>query len=171
MTKRTNTSRSTPSRSSASLKQLLVDWRRRARESQFAHYEAVKPLVRANYALGVAAVTLSTFAGTSLFATLEAQSGPEFRLLIAFVSVLAAVLSSLQTFLRYSERAEKHRGTAARFSSLRREIEFLQASGAPYDKERIEAVREKMDAIAAEAPEIPARVFKKVEELLKERKS
>ena len=164
MTKQKPTARST-----TSLKQLLADWHRRTRESQFAHYEAVKPLVRANTALGVIAVTLSTFVGTSLFATLEAQSVPEFRLFIGFVSVLAAVLSSLQTFLRYSERAEKHRGAAARFGSLRREIEFLQASGAPYDKERIESLREKMDSISSEAPEISGRVWQRTEAMLKAR--
>jgi hypothetical protein len=152
-----------------SLEQLLADWRRRARESQFAHYEAVKPLVRANTSFGVVAVVLSTFVGTSLFATLESQSTSSFRLLIGFISVLAAVLSSLQTFLRYSERAEKHRAAGARFGSLRREIELVQAKGPPYDEARIETLREKLDSISSEAPEISEIVWKKTEALLKAR--
>jgi hypothetical protein len=154
-----------------SLEQLLSDWHRRARESQFAHYEAVKPLARANTSFGIVVVVLSSFVGTSLFATLESQATPSFRLVIGFISVLAAVLSSLQTFLRYAERAEKHRASGARFGSLRREIELLQATGAPYDQGRIENIREKLDSISSESPEISENVWKKTEALLKARSS
>ena len=38
---------------------------------------------------------------------------------------LAAVLASLQTFLGFSERAEKHRFTAASYSSVCRHLELL----------------------------------------------
>jgi hypothetical protein len=153
----------------SSLERLMSDWHRRARESQFAHYEAVKPLVKANTSMGVVAVVLSTFVGTSLFATLEAQATSTYRIIIGFISVMAAVLSSLQTFLRYSERAEKHRAAAAKFGSLRREIEFLQATGAPYDMTRVETLRERIDSISSDAPEISERVWKKTESILKAR--
>jgi hypothetical protein len=39
------------------------------------------------------------------------------------VSVTAAVLSSLQTFFIHSDRAEKHRASAARFGAARRKLE------------------------------------------------
>jgi hypothetical protein len=152
-----------------SIADMLTDWHRRVRESQFAHYNAVKPLVQANYSLGVPAVILSTLVGTSLFSTLETQAGSEFRLVIGFVSVTAALLGSMQTFLRLAERAEKHRGVAARYGSLRRDIEFLQAGGAPYDAARLDAVREKLNSISTEAPEISARVWKRTERELSER--
>jgi hypothetical protein len=64
---------------------------------------------RLNYLLGVPVVVLTTFVGTSVFATLQEDVNTSLRILVGAVSVFAAVLASLQTFLRYPERAEKHR--------------------------------------------------------------
>jgi hypothetical protein len=149
--------------------ELLADWKRRVRESQFAHYNAAKPLIRANYLLGVPVTILTTFVGTSLFATIEKQAATNFRLSIAFISVTAAVLASMQTFLRFSERAEKHRGVAARYGSLRRDIEALQAGGAPFDQTKLDTIREKLNSISTEAPEISEGVWTRTEKILKDR--
>lgn len=150
--------------------QLLTNWRKRARESQHAHYNSVKPLVRANYFLGVPVTILTSLVGTSLFATLEkTQTDPKFRLAIAMISVLAAVLAGLQTFLRFSERAEKHRSAGARYGALRRDIEVMQAAGAPFDPAQIETLKEKMNSLSTDAPEIPPRIWSKTEASLKER--
>ena len=148
--------------------ELLADWHRRVRESQFAHYNAAKPLGRTNYLLGVPVTILSTLVGTSLFATHEANA-PNFRLAIGFVSVTAAILASMQTFLRFSERAEKHRAVAARYGSLRRDIEALQAGGAPYDQAKLDSLKEKLNSISEEAPEISERVWRSTEAILRER--
>ena len=150
--------------------ELLSDWKRRVRESQFAHYNAAKPLIRANYLLGVPVTILTTFVGTALFATLEKQAAStNFRLSIGFISVIAAVLASMQTFLRFSERAEKHRGVAARYGSLRRDIEALQAGGAPFDQTKLDTIREKLNSISTEAPEISERIWARTEAILKAR--
>jgi hypothetical protein len=79
------------------------------------------------------------------------------------------LLSSLQTFLRFSERAEKHRAVAARYGSLRREIEVLQAGGDPYDPMKIDSLRDKLDSISNEAPELTERTWKRTEAILKSR--
>jgi len=152
-----------------STEELLADWYRRVRESQFAHYEASKPLARSNFLYGIPVTVLSSFVGTSFFATLENKSAIQFRILVGCTSVLAAVLSSLQTFLRFSERAEKHRAVAVRYGSLRREIEVLQAAGEPYNPLRIDSLREKMDSLSTEAPELSERTWKRTEALLKQR--
>ena len=154
----------------ASTEELLQDWYRRAREAQFALYEAAKPLSRANYNLGIPVALLSAFVGTSIFATLQKdQADTRLRILIGIISVLAAVLASLQTFLRLSERAEKHRAAAVRYGALRRELEAAIAKGGPYEDKLVAGVREKLDSISSDSPEIPARVWTKVEKLLKER--
>jgi hypothetical protein len=153
----------------SSTAELLADWHRRVRESQFAHYNATKPLARANYLLGVPVAILTTIVGTSLFATLESQAGPRFRLLIGLVSLIAAVLASIQTFLRFSERAEKHRGVAARYGSLRRDIEVLQARGEPYDATKVDSIQQKLNAVSTEAPEISERIWRQTENILKAR--
>jgi len=153
----------------ASTDELLLDWYRRAREAQFAHYEAIKPLASANYKLGIPVALLSGLVGTSIFATLQKQADLGFRITIGIVSVLAAVLASLQTFLRLSERAEKHRAVAVRYGALRRELETAIAKGGPYDDKLVHGLREKMDSISSESPEIPTRVWNQIEKQLKDR--
>ena len=153
----------------SSTEELLQDWYRRARENQFAHYEAIKPLSSGNYKLGIPVAILSGLVGTSIFATLETEADITLRIVIGIISILAAVLASLQTFLRLSERAEKHRAVAVRYGALRRELETAIAKGGPYQEKLVEGLREKLDSISSEAPEIPDRVWKKIEILLKER--
>ena len=120
----------------SSTEELLQDWYRRARENQFAHYEAIKPLSSGNYKLGIPVAILSGLVGTSIFATLETdQADISLRIVFGIISILAAVLASLQTFLRLSERAEKHRAVAVRYGALRRELETAIAKGGPYPGE------------------------------------
>src|SRR6185369_2622736 len=96
--------------------------------TQRAHYLSADHFGRRKYWLGIPAVVLSTLVGTAVFASLQKQ--PEFWLQIAIglASVLAAVLAGLQTFLGYTERAEKHRIAGAKYGALGRELEILRAS-------------------------------------------
>jgi SMODS and SLOG-associating 2TM effector domain family 4 len=153
----------------ATTEELLQDWYRRARENQFAHYEALKPLASANYKLGIPVAILSALVGTSIFATLQHETAIGFRIGVGFVSVLAAVLASIQTFLRFTERAEKHRAAAARYGALRRELEAVISKGGPFEDKVVQGLREKLDAISSESLEIPESIWKKTESLLENR--
>jgi hypothetical protein len=106
-------------------------------------------------------VVLTTFIGTSVFATLERTVGLELRITVGIVSVLAAVLASLQTFLRFAERAERHRAAGERWAAIAREIAqmvalhptYLASRGDP--KQYLDELRRRMDEIAAESPPMP----------------
>ncbi|HEV2451689.1 MAG TPA: SLATT domain-containing protein [Streptosporangiaceae bacterium] len=152
-----------------STEQLLDDWYRRARESQFAHYEAARPLARANYELGVPVVALSAVVATSVFATFQAAASPVYRITVGLITAGIAVLSALQTFLRFDERAEKHRAAGGQYGALRRELEQARAGGPPYDAQVITTVRQKFDSISDQAPEITRRVWTRTETLLTNR--
>lgn len=140
--------------------QLLKNWYRRLRESQFSHYEAAKAFDRMNYWLGVPSIISSTIIGTSIFATLDESIDATVKLLAGLVSVLAATLTGLQTFLKFSERAEKHRAVAARYGALRREIEELRSLEGNITRELITPLRESIDRLAEESPNIPTRIWK-----------
>src|SRR4051812_36367883 len=92
-----------------SREQLVLDWHRRSRELQSAHYECAKPLERYNVLFGIPVIALSTLVGTSVFASVGKEASKEVQIVVGCISVLAGVLSALQTFLRFSERASKHR--------------------------------------------------------------
>jgi hypothetical protein len=102
--------------------ELLKDWDKRAAASSEAHYALAGRLAGRNIQLGVPVVVLTTIIGTSVFATLQKEVGTGWRLAIGVVSVLAAVLASVQTFLRFAERAEQHRAAAENWAAIRREI-------------------------------------------------
>jgi len=149
---------------------LLREWNDRAGATAETHYAISARLSRLNVRLGIPVVVLTTFVGTSVFATLERHVDLSWKILIGTVSVLAAVLASLQTFLRFAERAEKHRAAAEEWSSIRREIsemlalhpDYLATRGDP--KDYLDRLRRRMDRIAAQSPEMGDRAWSRAEE-------
>jgi hypothetical protein len=140
--------------------QLLREWGARAGASSDTHYANASRLSRANVRFGVPVVALTTLVGTSVFATLQHSVSLGLRVAVGMVSVLAAVLASLQTFLRFGERAEKHRAAAEAWASLRREIDemvalhpnYLASRGDP--KQYLDDLRRRMAEIAQQSPEM-----------------
>lgn len=109
---------------------LLSSWGRRAEAAKHAHYLLATRLRRRNLWLGVPAVVVSAVVGTSLFASLANESNDipaELRLSIGGLSVAAAVLSAMQTFLRFAERSERHAQAADWYASIHRKIDQTEA--------------------------------------------
>jgi hypothetical protein len=149
----------------ATPRELVFTWLRRARDSQMAHYEMADILSRRGRLIGVPVILITTLVGTSVFASVAAETIPvRAKLLVGVLSLLAAVLSGLQTFFKFSERAEKHRVFGARFGAVRRELEALYAeSGAHGEPHYTTVLREKLDRLADEALPVPPKVFLRVQ--------
>jgi hypothetical protein len=139
---------------------LLHEWSGRAAASADAHYALCTRLSRSNIRFGVPVVVLTTFVGTSVFATLQHHVNTGLKILIGMVSVLAAVLASLQTFLRFGERAEKHRTAAEAWAALRRDMEAMIALHPTYPesrgdpKEVLDKLLQRFAQIAQQSPEM-----------------
>jgi hypothetical protein len=166
-----------PSAWTPRVRRLLQDWEERADAAATTHYAAANRLTSRNYQLGIPVVALTTVVGTSVFASIAEDVNTRLRLVVGTFSVLAAVLASLQTFLRYAERAEEHRVAGDNWSAIRREInEMLALQATRGDaKTDLDDVRKRMDEVSKESPEMPtypwARNLKKEreEELKRER--
>jgi hypothetical protein len=104
---------------------LVARWRFRVHRAQLAHYETARRLERQHLWLGILAIGLSAAVGTAVFASLAVNDQPWVRIVLGMFSVVAAVLSSLQTFLKSSDAAEKHRVAGAKLAHLKQEIELL----------------------------------------------
>jgi hypothetical protein len=110
------------------LEQLLSTWHRRMDACQHAYYLEAERYKRWHFWLGVPAVIFSTVVGTAVFASLENQSvSISARVDIALVSIAAAVLAGLQTFLRLSETAAAHAHAGDWYAAIKRDIEQLRA--------------------------------------------
>lgn len=144
---------------------VLAVWYRRARESQFAHYRSASRYTMLARLLGIPSVVLSAVAGTALFASLQKETTSlDFRLALGLISVLAGVLAALQTFLGFAGRADRHRAAGSAYGAARREIEQYHAVP-PRTAEAVAGVmnrlRERLDAIAEKAPDVPDRTWDK----------
>jgi hypothetical protein len=81
------------------------------------------------------------------------------------LSIAAAVLSSLQTFFGYADRAEKHRVSAARFGAVRRQFENVYAKrDKGIDGKVVEKLCQDLDALAKESLNVPERTFLQVQQ-------
>lgn len=150
---------------------LLLKWILRARESQMSHYEMADVLGRRNRGIGVAVIGMTAVLGTSAFLSLIAASAsPVIRVIFGLVSVTASVLAALQTFLRYDERAEQHRSAGARYGAVRRTLEAAYTrslAGENHVSADLIAIREELDKLAQEAPNVPEAVFNRTVKTMK----
>ena len=100
---------------------------------------------------------------------IEGSPHPYVGLALGTISMAAAALAALQTFLNSSERSSRHLTAATALSSLKKETQenLLLLFGdetEPGDAGRVDSyiryVREKWEQITAEAPLMSARAYK-----------
>jgi hypothetical protein len=107
------------------VRELLDRNRLRAHRMARAQFLAGKRAESMHNLLGIPVVVLTAVVGTTIFSSLG--SSPNRALVIAagLISLLAAVLAALQTFLGFAQRAEKHRASGVAYSELKRDLDLL----------------------------------------------
>ena len=144
--------------------EMLVRWRLNCRRSQIANYNCANRFTTQNYLLGVPTVILSAIVATTVFVTLGTSIEPYIQIIVGLVSVLAASLAALQTFLKREELASKHRSIAADYGAIKRkldqEIAKLEAGGEVL-QETIDRIRGRMDRLSSEGPVVPRHIWAK----------
>lgn len=143
--------------SQSDARQVLDQWYERTTVVAVGHYRAALRYSRLHFGMALPTVGLSAIVGTAVFATLQQQSSFWLQFSVGAMSVLAAILTALQSTLRYQELAEKHRGAGAKYNAIGREIELLRTYSET-SAEKIEDLRIRIDALAFESPHIPQAV-------------
>jgi hypothetical protein len=142
--------------------ELLTKWLNRSHTVIATHHHASAVLDSRRYWLGVSVIILTGFVGTSIFATLQGSPSLPVKIVVGLASFLAATLASLQTFLRYEERAERHRSAGIKYGVIMRELE-QKAAFPPKDEEEllrfIDDVRIRWDKLNEESPIIPRAIW------------
>jgi hypothetical protein len=142
--------------------QLLGDWHKRVYAAQSAHYAASDLFRLLNYMVGIPAIVFSSIVGTAIFAGLQHDS-PR-TLIVASISIAAAVLAGLQTFLRFPERAAQHATAADWYSAIRRDIEqilHLPVESRGKAKDCLDRIRKEMNRAGQDAPELNVTFWKR----------
>jgi hypothetical protein len=133
-----------------------------------AHFKASEMFGRRNMALGVPVVITTSIVATSIFASLsQRETNIWLAIPTGLLSVLAAVLSSLQTFLRFSELSSAHKAAAVSYDGVKRRLdlfflEFGRDSDRPSALKRLEEIAGKLDSIGGAAPTIPDSIYRLV---------
>jgi hypothetical protein len=137
-------------------KRLLGDWHERATAAQFGHQRQAERTRTKGIALGLPVVIMTTLVGTSAFATLGDATSNRAKVVVGSFSILAAVLASMQTFLGYSQIAERHRIAASRYANSRRAIEVALTR---HDAAAVDGIRSEMDKVGGASPQIGRKVW------------
>jgi len=111
--------------------------------------------------LVIPTIVLSTVVGTSIFSAIGQSVEQWHQILVGGLSIAAAVLASLQTFMSYSERAEKHRLAAARYGAICRQLDITRIAPDEGALEALEDLRKSIDVLATESPNPPIRICSK----------
>lgn len=125
---------------------------------------AAKRYDRLGRSLGLLVVILSTIVGTSIFKALDGSQTANVRILFGVLSVGAAGLAGVQTFLSFPALAEEHRASAIRYGTLRRQVELLRAfgeQGALEMQEGLSRISKEWTEVDEIAPSIPQGILRK----------
>ena len=144
------------------MEELLQDWRSRVYAAQSAYYETAEKLQRRNYLLGVPVIIVSTLVGTAVFA--DWSKTGLLKWIFGSVSMAAAILAGLQTFLKFGENATLNGTAADWFAAIRRDIDQVLAlppelRGHP--KECLDSIRQEINRAGQKSPELSEKLWRR----------
>ena len=100
------------------------DWRSAGRK-ELANFIAAESDSRRNRKIGIPSVVASAVVATAVFASLSESINFWIKIITGLIAIVSAILTALQTFLAYGDRAEKHLAAAIRFAKVRRDLDVL----------------------------------------------
>ncbi|WP_421295699.1 SLATT domain-containing protein [Aeromonas sp. 604534] len=145
--------------------ELILSWIKRARESQFTHYECQKKYEARHLWLGIPAIIMTTLSGASIFKSLQQSELEWIKYIAMILALVATILTALQTFLNNEGRAKLHQEAGARYGSIRRCLESMNAHG-NYDITEMREIEKELSDLAIRSPAVSVRDFEKTKKHL-----
>ena len=142
---------------------LVLRWEERLRRSQLAHHEAGRHYERRHKQIGIPVVIVSAVVGSAVFGTLGNSDQTAIQIVAGSLSLLVVILSSLQTFLAYSELSSRHIASATRYSALFRELQSRRSIES-LELDYVEDFRKRWDEVDLDAPSLRKSVLREIEE-------
>lgn len=134
-----------------------------------AHFKLAQTYSQRHIRLGIPVVACSAVAATSAFAKLGESTAFYLVLGAGTFSIVATVLSTLQTFLHFSELSTEHHRAAVSYETVWRRIDLFELK---YDAQpdsadahaALEEIAEQLNQVVAAAPTIPYLFYKQTEQ-------
>src|SRR6266496_2170050 len=105
--------------------ELLRGWLLHAHKGRDRHDLAARRCDHQRYLLGIPAAIIAAVVATSTFAALQDSPSRVIQIVVGVLAIVAAILSSLQSFLDLGARAERHRMAGVRYKAVIRQLEQL----------------------------------------------
>lgn len=147
--------------------QLLIGWLIHSHKARDRHDEAARRYAKGQFVLGIPSLIASTIVGTAVFTAMEATKDQPPELWVGLLSILAAVLVALQTFMDFGGRSDKHRNAAVKYKSsirlLEESIVRQQTQGSGLTHDEIATIRTTLDSLEESAPVVMPKIYGEVE--------
>lgn len=140
------------------LEDLLLDWSQQACVNRAKSAKKAKRFRKLHYWLGIPVVIFSSCAGSAAFTQIHSSPNDAIRITAGILGILSAILAGLQTFFGFSESAEKYRAVGVGYEKIEKEIEEILALPVHLREalpKIIDDLRERMNALADDSPDIP----------------
>lgn len=144
------------------LRILILVWYRRARIAHQAHARAASRAKRNSALLGIPTVGLSAIAGSAIFATIDKMPNTALQITAGTLSLAAAVLAALQTFLRLDEQVREHESASRSFGVIRRKLGQLGATAIQSRDEvdsKLDDIRKDYDEASTASRNVPPKFW------------
>jgi hypothetical protein len=148
----------------AVISELLNGWLIHSHKCRDRHDVAARLYAKGQYALGIPSLVVSTIVGTSVFAALSSKEVP--ALWVGILSIAAAVLAALQTFMDFGGRSDKHRSAGVKYKAAIRLIEQNKvrlAQGTAPSSEEVDSMRTLLDTLEDAAPVVMPKIYDQIE--------
>jgi hypothetical protein len=143
---------------------------RQRRQAYWEHFTSMK--FRHNF-ISIPLLVLSSGTGVASAAQLNGNIKDEIGILVTVLGVSSAILTAVQRYCGYSERAENSKLMAKSWGRLSRRIEntllFVKSKATSVNDtvftKMVEEIQKDIDAVAQQAEDIPSKLWKKPEKI------
>ena len=145
---------------------LLRRWRRRCQSASLAHYKAARYYDACYAWLGGSLIVISIAAAVLAGRPLLGLTSEATNAAALFASAVTVSLASLQVFRNDASRADRHRRTAASYSSIKRDIEqmFVCCDELCSKKGALNDLKLRLRVVAEESLGVPGRIWRRVDQ-------
>jgi hypothetical protein len=156
---------SNPAEREASL-HLLGQWYNSITGITQGHHDCQHKRSRTHMWLGIPGIILSGIGGSTLIASASGSVGPAVQWAAGTATLVGTILAALAAFLKFEDKAEKHRIAAVRGGALRRLIDQIRRAPPDDLRRAMDEVRIGWDTLQTEAPELPDDIFNKYRSMI-----
>ena len=137
---------------------LLQQWATGLRLAHIGSSRTAATYDKRRWGLGALSALVSGAVGTAVFASLSQNVGDAQTVIVGTLSVVAAILTSMNSLLDYSGRAQRHIDAATAYGGLRRELELACLDVVSPEDPRLVSINRRWQEIDAKAPTVPSRI-------------